>query len=31
VLHAVAKIQTLLQDDAKLRKNIDGLIHAIKL
>jgi chromosomal replication initiator protein len=31
VLHAVDKIQSLLQDDPKLRKNIDGLIHAIRL
>jgi chromosomal replication initiator protein len=31
VLHAVAKIASLLQEDPKLRKNVDGLIHAIKL
>ncbi|MBI4594185.1 MAG: chromosomal replication initiator protein DnaA [Candidatus Rokubacteria bacterium] len=31
VLHAVDKIQTLLQDDAKLRKTIEGLIQGIQL
>ena len=31
VLHAVDKIQTLLQDDPKLRKTIDGLIQGISL
>jgi chromosomal replication initiator protein len=31
VLHAVDKIQTLLQDDPKLRKTIDGLIQGITL
>jgi chromosomal replication initiator protein len=31
VLHAVDKIQTLLQDDPKLRKTIDGLIQGIQL
>ena len=29
VLHAVDKIQTLLQEDPKLRKTIDGLIQSI--
>ena len=31
VLHAVDKIQTLLQDDPKLRKTIDGLIQSVNL
>ncbi|MBI4635143.1 MAG: chromosomal replication initiator protein DnaA, partial [Candidatus Rokubacteria bacterium] len=31
VLHAVAKIQTLLQEDPKLRKTIDTLIQGITL
>ncbi len=31
VLHAVDKVQTLLQDDPKLRKTIDGLIQGITL
>jgi chromosomal replication initiator protein len=31
VLHAVDKIQTLLQEDPKLRKTIDGLIQGITL
>ena len=31
VLHAVDKIQALLQEDQKLRRSIDGLIQAIKL
>ena len=31
VLHAVDKLQTLLQDDPKLRKTIDGLIQGITL
>jgi chromosomal replication initiator protein len=31
VLHAVDKIQRLLQDDPKLRKTIDGLIQGITL
>ena len=31
VLHAVDKIQVLLQEDPKLRKTIDGLIQAITL
>jgi chromosomal replication initiator protein len=31
VLHAVDKIQTLLQEDPKLRKTVDGLIHGITL
>ncbi|PYN22108.1 MAG: chromosomal replication initiator protein DnaA [Candidatus Rokuibacteriota bacterium] len=31
VLHAVDKIQTLLQEDPKLRKTIDGLIQSINL
>jgi chromosomal replication initiator protein len=31
VLHAVDKIQTLLQDDPKLRKAVDGLIQGISL
>ena len=31
VLHAVDKIQTLLQEDPKLRKQIDGLIQGITL
>ena len=31
VLHAVDKIQTLLQDDPKLRKSIDALIQGITL
>jgi chromosomal replication initiation ATPase DnaA len=31
VLHAVDKIQTLLQDDPKLRKTIDALIQGITL
>jgi chromosomal replication initiator protein len=31
VLHAVDKIQTLLQDDPKLRKTVDGLIQGISL
>src|SRR3989442_7856387 len=30
VLHAVDKIQTLLGEDQKLRRNIDGLIQTIK-
>jgi chromosomal replication initiator protein len=29
VLHAVDKIQTLLQDDPKLRKTIDGLVQSV--
>jgi chromosomal replication initiator protein len=31
VLHAVDKIQTLLQEDQKLRRSVDGLIQALKL
>ncbi|MGH8623229.1 MAG: chromosomal replication initiator protein DnaA [Burkholderiales bacterium] len=31
VLHAVAKIQTLLEEDPKLRKTVDGLIQGITL
>jgi chromosomal replication initiator protein len=31
VIHAVDKIQRLLQEDQKLRKSIDGIIQAIKL
>lgn len=31
VLHAVDKIQTLIQEDPKLRKSIDGLIQGITL
>jgi chromosomal replication initiator protein len=31
VLHAVGKIQTLLQDDPKLRKTVDGIIQGIAL
>ncbi|MBI3628421.1 MAG: chromosomal replication initiator protein DnaA [Candidatus Rokubacteria bacterium] len=31
VLHACAKIQTLLQEDPKLRKTVDGLIQGITL
>jgi chromosomal replication initiator protein len=31
VLHAVDKIQTLLQEDPKLRKTIDSLIQSINL
>ena len=31
VLHAVDKLQTLLQEDPKLRKTIDGLIQGITL
>jgi chromosomal replication initiator protein len=31
VLHAVDKIQTLLQDDPKLRKTVDGIIQGITL
>jgi chromosomal replication initiator protein len=31
VLHAVEKIQTLLGEDVKLKKSVDGLIQAIKL
>ena len=31
VLHAVDKIQTMLQEDPKLRKTIDGLIQGITL
>jgi chromosomal replication initiator protein len=31
VLHAVDKIQTLVQDDLRLRKTIDGLIQSIRL
>ncbi|MGH7347779.1 MAG: helix-turn-helix domain-containing protein [Candidatus Rokuibacteriota bacterium] len=31
VLHAVGKIQTLLQDDPKLRKTIDGLVQSVNL
>ncbi|MBI4255187.1 MAG: chromosomal replication initiator protein DnaA [Candidatus Rokubacteria bacterium] len=31
VLHAVDKIQTLLQEDPKLRKTIDGLIQGVSL
>jgi len=31
VLHAVDKIQTLLQEDPKLRKTVDGLIQGITL
>jgi chromosomal replication initiator protein len=31
VLHAVDKIQTLLQDDPKLKKTVDGLIQGITL
>jgi chromosomal replication initiator protein len=31
VLHAVGKVQTLLQEDPKLRKTIDGLIQGITL
>jgi chromosomal replication initiator protein len=31
VLHAVDKIQTLMQEDPKLHKTIDGLIQSINL
>ena len=31
VLHAVDKIQTLLQEDPKLRKTIDGLVQSVNL
>jgi len=31
VLHAVDKIQTLLQDDPKFRKTIDGLVQSVNL
>src|SRR5256885_2188837 len=31
VLHAVDKVQTLLHEDPKLRKTIDGLIQGITL
>src|SRR6266536_159034 len=31
VLHAVDKIETLLQDDQKLRKTVDGIIQGITL
>jgi chromosomal replication initiator protein len=31
VLHAVDKVQTLLQEDPKLRKTVDGLIQGITL
>jgi chromosomal replication initiator protein len=31
VLHAVDKIQVLVQEDPKLRKTIDGLIQGITL
>jgi chromosomal replication initiator protein len=31
VLHAVDKIQALLQEDPKLRKTVDGLIQGISL
>ena len=31
VLHAVDKIQTLLQEDPKLRKTVDGLIQGVTL
>jgi chromosomal replication initiator protein len=31
VLHAVDKIDTLLRDDQKLRRSIDGLIQSLKL
>jgi chromosomal replication initiator protein len=31
VLHAVDKVQTLLQEDPKLKKTVDGLIHGITL
>ena len=31
VLHAVGKIQTLLQEDPKLRKTVDGIIQGITL
>ncbi|MGH7276322.1 MAG: chromosomal replication initiator protein DnaA [Candidatus Rokuibacteriota bacterium] len=31
VLHAVGKVQTLLQEDPKLRKTVDGLIQDITL
>jgi chromosomal replication initiator protein len=31
VLHAVDKIGALLQDDPKMRKSVDSVIHAIKL
>jgi chromosomal replication initiator protein len=31
VLHAVTKIQTLMQDDPKLRKTIEGLIQGVQL
>jgi chromosomal replication initiator protein len=31
VLHAVDKIQGLLQEDPKLRRSIEGLIQALKL
>jgi chromosomal replication initiator protein len=31
VLHAVDKVQNLLQEDPKLRKTIDGLIQGISL
>jgi chromosomal replication initiator protein len=30
VLHAVSKIQTLLQEDPKLRTSVDGLVQGIK-
>jgi len=31
VLHAVDKVQVLLQEDPKLRKTIDGLIQSVTL
>ncbi len=31
VLHAVGKIQTLLHEDAKLQKTIDGLMRRLTL
>jgi chromosomal replication initiator protein len=31
VLHAVDKIQALIQEDPKLRKTIEGLIQGIQL
>ena len=31
VLHAVDKIQTLLQEDPKFRKTVDGLVQSINL
>src|SRR5207237_544794 len=31
VLHAVDKIQTLLQDDPKLRKTVDGLLQGLQM